>query len=751
MFCKSLIQLILLFCLTISLPVFSEEPIYVPCEVLVRFDSTEREKSQIEETVSSVCNGTVKSVSRFVPGLTLVKLPDDLTVEEAISQFKNTPGVLYAQPNFIYRTQSTFPNDPNFAQLWGLHNIGQQHPLKGGGTSFGTPSADIDAPQTWRIATDASEIIVAVIDTGVDYNHPDLSANMWTNQEEADGNTGVDDDENGYIDDIYGIDSFNDDIDPMDDMYHGTHCAGIIGAVGNNLQGVTGVCWNVKIMALKFLDNYGYGATADAISCIEYAVDKGAKVLNNSWGGQPDYQHPEKDLALKQAIEAADAAGVLFIAAAGNGVLSIEPDEHPFYPASFDCSNIISVLMTDHDDLKPSLSSYGPVSVDLGAPGVDILSTFPTYQTDAMTIGGYSTNYETIGGTSMATPYVAGACALVWSMKPSLSHLQVKDIILSTVDVIPDLENHPVLGRTCLTGGRLNLYNAVLEVTINEQILSKVDDVNDGNSVLPDDTIYYTISYANPVTDPCDPNYIGTLTSVSVVDCLPDEVTFYSSNKDCYYDEVERTVTWDIGTVSVGDSNSFIMRVRVNGLAEPLGTITNLCALRANKIPIVVAAEITDVNAWCPPVIYVDADAYRLCNGMSWKSSYRDLQYALERVRAGFGSSIWVAGGTYRPAQVSYPFDANFKIVDGVSMFGGFAGNEEYAYQRNLANPSNKSVLTGNILGAKMLYVVRANDLGMQTSLDGFEIEDALSAGLRAENSSLVLQNSTISGIAEMV
>ena len=175
MFGKSQIHLVLAFCLTIFSSVFSKEPAYAPGEILVRFDSTRRERAQIEETVSLVCNGTVKSMSSFVRGLTLVKLPDDLAVEDAILQFKNTPGVLNAQPNFIYRTQSTFPNDTNFPQLYGLHNIGQKHPLEGGGTSNGTPKADINTPQAWRIATDASEIIVAVIDTGVDYNHPDLA------------------------------------------------------------------------------------------------------------------------------------------------------------------------------------------------------------------------------------------------------------------------------------------------------------------------------------------------------------------------------------------------------------------------------------------------------------------------------------------------------------------------------------------------------------------------------------------------
>ena len=519
---------------------------YEPGELLVRFapKSDGKQRSIIEKSglLDSLGGGIIKRNFKIVPGLALVELPAGLTVKDALKTFNRTDGILHAQPNYILRALSTFPYDPNFAQLWGMYNTGQPHPKEGGGFTSGMPDADIDAPEVWDIATD-SDIILAVIDSGVAYNHPDLVANMWT-------------DANG----CYGYDFVNDDNDPMDDFYHGTHCAGTIGAVGNNGIGVTGVCWNVKIMAIKFLDWYGEGTIDGAIASIEYAVNMGAKVLSNSWGV---YAYSED---LEDAIEAASTNGVLFIAAAGNEELDND-GEFPCYPASYDCQNIISILATTDNDGIADFSNYGPNSVDLGAPGVDILSTFPTYETDAMDDYGYSTYYETISGTSMATPHVAGACALAWSMNPTLSHLQVKDIILNTVDKLAALDG------LCVSGGRLNLYNAVLEAAKNEEILNKVGNINDGNSVLPEDGITYNISCANPVSNP-------TLTDVNIIDYLPVEVNYYSSDPCGVYDPVNRTVTWNIGTLTPGQANPVTLIVKVNNLAEPLGTITNLCVLR---------------------------------------------------------------------------------------------------------------------------------------------------------------------------
>lgn len=425
---------------------------YEPGELLVRFapkpDGKQRTPDECNSILTSIYGGRVEHSYKLVPGLKLVKLPENVNVESALVLFKKTGGILYAHPNYIVTGASTFPDDPQFGNLWGMHNIGQ---------FGGTENADIDAPEAWDIKTDTSDIIVAVIDSGVDYEHEDLSANMWINPGEIPDN-GIDDDGNELIDDVYGYDFCTRgqvrDSDPMDENGHGTHCAGTIGAVGNNNVGVTGVCWNVKIMALRFIDNTGNGNMSDAIACIQYASDMGAKVSSNSWGSDNDPQ------GLSDAIAAAGANGMLFVAAANNFDKDI--DQFPFYPASYSLNNIISVMATDWDDNRadwedlfppPSKSNYGAVSVDLAAPGKYILSCW---------LGG---DYIWGHGTSMATPHVAGACALLWATNPLLSHIEVKGIILNTVDVKAQLleDPDPLIGRTCVTGGRLNLNNAVRE------------------------------------------------------------------------------------------------------------------------------------------------------------------------------------------------------------------------------------------------------------------------------------------------
>lgn len=406
---------------------------YKPGELIARFaakaDGKHHTKVEKNQILSSLGGGAIKRDFKIVPGLSVVKLPAGMTVKNALRTFNKAEGILYAEPNYRVKVLSSIPNDPRFCELWGMHNTGQ---------TGGTPDADIDAPEAWDIANGSHEIVVAVIDSGVDYTHADLAPNIWVNEAEANGTPGVDDDGNGYEDDIYGYDFCNDDPDPMDDHDHGTHCAGTIGAVGNNGEGVTGVCWNVRIMALKFLDSDG-GNTADAIECVEYSTLMGANLSSNSWGGGGYSQ------GLKDAIEAAGAAGMLFVAAAGND--GQNNDTIPLYPSSYVCSNIIAVMATDHDDERsiwsPYSSNYGLTSVDLGAPGTDILSCEP---------GG---GYQYMDGTSMAAPHVAGACALIWSMNPMLSNSEVKDILLGTVD--------PVLSGLCVSEGRLNLYNAVLE------------------------------------------------------------------------------------------------------------------------------------------------------------------------------------------------------------------------------------------------------------------------------------------------
>jgi subtilisin family serine protease len=280
---KTIFLLVVAFLLIWDLLAFASDYGYKEGELLVRFSpktgNTQTTTAEKNAILDSLGGGEVKHTFKLVPELSVVSLPKGVKVKEVLDNFNKKDGILYAQPNYTLRALSTFPNDPCFSYLWGLHNVGQLYPHEkyyGGGFIRGTPDADIDAPEAWAITRD-SNIIVAVIDTGIDYNHPDLAANMWHNPGEIPGN-GIDDDNNGYKDDVYGYDFCQwaqyRDSDPMDDVFHGTHVAGIIGAVGNNAQGVTGVCWNVKIMSLKFMQwGYvsgwgwgGYGSTSDAIA-----------------------------------------------------------------------------------------------------------------------------------------------------------------------------------------------------------------------------------------------------------------------------------------------------------------------------------------------------------------------------------------------------------------------------------------------------------------------------------------------------
>ena len=356
--------------------------------------------------------------------LQVVKLPAGLTVERAVAQYQQSGLFEYAEPDYELHAFLT-PNDPSYLDgtLWALNNTGQN-----GGTS----DADIDAPEAWDTRTSANPVIVAVIDTGVRYTHEDLAANMWTNPGEIPGN-GIDDDGDGYVDDVYGINAITNTGDPWDDHFHGTHVSGTVGGVGNNGKGVVGVAWNVRIMALKFLNSGGSGYTSDAVKCIDYAIAKGAKIMSNSWGGSG------YDQALYDAIAAARDADIIFVAAAGND--SSNNDIKPAYPASFALPNIVAVAATDRNNLLASFSNYGANSVELGAPGVSIYSC----------LNGSDSSYGSLNGTSMATPHVSGALALLRAQFPELSYSNAIAVLLATVDPIPSLT-----GKT-ISGGRLNL------------------------------------------------------------------------------------------------------------------------------------------------------------------------------------------------------------------------------------------------------------------------------------------------------
>ncbi|GJQ60556.1 MAG: hypothetical protein D8M57_17085 [Candidatus Scalindua sp. AMX11] len=383
---------------------------------------------QLEELASNMGAKVLKIYSHT--NSCIVSLPEGMEVKECVCLFKEQTIIRDAEPDYIVHADIV-PNDSNFNQLYGLHNTGQ---------TGGALDADIDAVEAWDTRTDCGSVVVAVIDSGVDYTHEDLAANMWRNPGEIAGDL-IDNDGNGYIDDVFGIDAHNNDSDPLDDDGHGTHLSGTIGAVGNNTTGITGVCWNVQIMALKFLDASGSGFTSNVLECIDYMVNMksqygiNVKVSNNSWSGN------HFSAALESAIAVARDADILFVAAAGNE--QTDNDITPSYPNSYTAENIISVAASNANDNLSGFSNYGATTVDLTAPGSSIYSTIP------------NNSYTFLSGTSMATPYVSGVAALLAAENPTFSYGQIKGLLLDSVDVVPALTG------LVATGGRLNVGNSL--------------------------------------------------------------------------------------------------------------------------------------------------------------------------------------------------------------------------------------------------------------------------------------------------
>ncbi len=342
---------------------FSAE--FMPGEVLVKFKegATEGRINALHSTLQA------REIRRIEPiGVRGIKLPSDISVKEAVAHYKMDPNVKYAEPNYIIHF-TAMPTDPAFGELWGLHNAGL--PVNG---ITGTADADIDAPEAWDITTGSDNVIIAVLDSGVAYLHPEINPNIWVNTVESGGTPGVDDDGNGYIDDINGWDFWADDNNPEDYNSHGTHVSGTIAARGNNGVAITGVNWNARIMALRM--GGVVGVVGDATAAIIYAVDKGADIINASWGG-PNYSQ-----SLYDAISYANDNDVLFVTAAGNGGsdgIGDNNDQTPDYPSSYNLPNIIAVAATDQDDDLTSFSNYGLASVDVAAPGDNVYSTIPEF------------------------------------------------------------------------------------------------------------------------------------------------------------------------------------------------------------------------------------------------------------------------------------------------------------------------------------------------------------------------------------
>ena len=490
---------------------------YHPSRVIVRFRSDVAATAGVQ-ALGDLGYAAARPVS-FRPaaalpdGLTLyvVELPEDQTAEQAVSRLSQLPGVLYVERDWkVYKDQAVLPRqavmpgDPAFVAgaMWGLHNqdIPEAYvdPYMEGEP---VDDADIDMPEGWGRHTDSSQVVVAVIDTGIYVDHPDLADNMWVNEAELYGQPGVDDDQNGYVDDLHGWDFFNNDNSVWDpderDIYgylndeHGTHVAGTIGALTNNGIGVAGINWRVQIMALKFLGPDG-GYTSDAIRALAYASANGAMLTTNSWGGGPFSQ------ALKDAIE---ASGMLFVAAAGNS--NVNNDMTPHYPSSYDSPNIIAVAAIMQNDQRAHYpgwwgSNYGAQSVDLFAPGGFILSTVPP---DPPPAPGEPPEeaYAFFYGTSMATPHVTGVGAALIAQHPSLPQYPgasgwtpgsptIKDIILQTVDRKPQFEG------LVSTGGRLNAAQA-FAMSLPPIITEASADPTEGPPPL-------TVSFSAQATDP---------------------------------------------------------------------------------------------------------------------------------------------------------------------------------------------------------------------------------------------------------
>ena len=375
-------------------------------------------------------------ISRQVrPGMFVVKRSVRENVHAAAQAMAELPEVLHAEPNYIFHALA-MPNDPDLKKVWGINNSGE---LDSEGTR-GMPGIDVGAEKAWDIQTGSKDVVVAVVDTGVDYTHPDLKNNIWTNAAEANGKAGVDDDANGFIDDIHGYNFVADNGDPKDDNGHGSHCSGTIGAEGNNGTGIVGVNWHVSIMAVKFLDQDGGGSLENAVKALDYAIKMKAQVLSNSWGG-----NGQSDI-LKDAVGRTQAAGQLFVAAAGNNSGDNDSDDTAI-PSTYPYDNILSVAAVDNRGQLAYFSNFGAKRVHVAAPGVNVYST------------SMNGRFETLTGTSMAAPHVAGIAALLLANEPGLTDLQVKSRIIAAARPLKGL------GGKTVSGGIADAYYTLSGLT----------------------------------------------------------------------------------------------------------------------------------------------------------------------------------------------------------------------------------------------------------------------------------------------
>ena len=416
-------------------------------EVFVKF-RPDVSAAEIEK-IAAKYNDRVEDRIEIVKGLTSIDDLDNRDMETVAAQYRRmTEIVLYAEPNYEIKLDDPtgvsdsdrilqrdfdqqnplLPNDPMFKDQWALYNTGQ---------SGGKTKADISALLAWAKTKGSKDVVVAVLDSGVDYTHKDLAVNMWVRPDNV---PQYKDEQLGTFNDLRGFNAADNFSDPMDDNGHGTHCAGIIGAEGDNDEGIAGINWKVEIMPLKFMGRGGFGTTKDAIEAINYAIDRkrngvNVRVINASWGSTMYSK------ALEDAIRAAGEEGILFVAAAGNNGSS--NDRSPHYPSNYDLPNVISVAALDRSDALASFSNYGVKTVHVAAPGKDILSTW------------LNEDYREASGTSMATPYVAGVAGLILSSEPKLSVEKLRERVLKSTDKLDALDGKVE------TGGRINAAKAL--------------------------------------------------------------------------------------------------------------------------------------------------------------------------------------------------------------------------------------------------------------------------------------------------
>jgi subtilisin family serine protease len=404
-------------------------------EVLVKFKSGVSFET-IEELTARF-HDRVEDRIENAPGWEAIDDLDNADATEIVAEYSALPEVEYAEPNFEIHLPDAIdappftpvlPQDPRFEDQWALSNSGQRG---------GTAGADISAPRAWATTTGSDKVVVAVLDSGVDYTHEDLAPNMWTRSANM---APYHDNELGTIEDENGFNALDNSSDPMDENGHGTHCAGIIGAEGSNDIGISGVNWKVRIMPLKFMNAGGFGTTKDAVEAINYVIDRkkagvNVRIISASWGST------QRSRALEDVIRKAYENDILFVAASGNA--NTNNDRNPHYPSSYNVPNVISVAALDRHDHLASFSNYGVKSVAIAAPGVDILSTW------------LGNEYEEKSGTSMATPVVAGVAALIVAEHPRISVDELRKKLLASVDALPALKTK------IATGGRINAAKAL--------------------------------------------------------------------------------------------------------------------------------------------------------------------------------------------------------------------------------------------------------------------------------------------------